>query len=179
MTSVELASGARLIEAPAETDDRGSVAEFSPDVSVIRELVVESRARVLRGLHFQDPRSAPLTKVLTVEVGMIFEVLVSLKTGHVDWLWLSEGDRKMLVVPPWTAHGYLVATSPLSRVRYRFDAARDEAAERQVHWESVGEVPWPVPAPTLSSKDASAPQLSAVMAELAREYVPPLTESRA
>jgi len=177
---MEMASGARLLEAPHHDDERGRAVEFSLAVPMIRELVVESRSRVLRGVHFQDPRRSPLIKVLTVEIGLIFEVLVNLKTGHVDWLWLGEGDRKMLIIPPWTAHGYVVSTSPLCRVRYRFDAARDEVAERQIYWESVGyDVPWPVAGPILSDKDASAPKLDDVLAELKREYIAPLTESRA
>lgn len=149
--------------ASSSDDDRGGVWEYDvAKLELVRELRVRSRLNVLRGIHFQEPLEAPLTKVLTVERGSIFEVLVDVKTGDVDWVTVASGEPCMLVIPPWTAHGYLVM-SDYAVVRYRFDAQRSVDAERRIRWDTV-DVPWPFKDPVLSPADASAPPLAEVLA---------------
>jgi len=161
----ELKSGAKVVVSQQFEDERGVSVEFYTQKYYVRELKVISKFNVLRGVHFQDPRVAPLTKVLTVESGRIFEVLVNLRTGETDHLEIGETTPLMLVIPPWTAHGYL-ATMPNTVVRYRFDAFRREDVERVIHWNSV-DAAWPVKdcLPVVSEKDRTAPPLADVLAE--------------
>jgi dTDP-4-dehydrorhamnose 3,5-epimerase len=165
LTSRELKSGAKIVVARQFEDERGLAVEFNTQKYYVRELRVISRLNVLRGVHFQDPRAAPLTKILTVESGKIFEVLVNLRTGETDSLAIDSRMPVMLVVPPWTAHGYL-SMDVETVVRYRFDAFRREDCERVIKWNTV-EAAWPVKdyLPIVSEKDRNAPPLETVLAE--------------
>lgn len=171
---VESPSGARLFEVDVHEDERGYCEqfEFPLPLAVCRTLTVASTRGVVRGMHFQDWRLAPLTKVVSVTAGRIEEFVVDLRQDEmlleVEKYLLRAERSQFLVVPPWCAHGYAVV-SDVAVVQYHFDAPRTVEAERVIHYRSLP-IAWPVfPAgPTLSQKDREAPPAARVLAELAR-----------
>jgi dTDP-4-dehydrorhamnose 3,5-epimerase len=165
---LEYPSGVKLVEPARFRDARGCAEEVEFGTAIRRTLVVSSLFSVIRGIHFQDWRVAPLTKVLTVLRGRVEDSVFDLRQEEVEGAkFLLDGDRpQYLVIPPWCAHGYAV-TSPYATVQYFFDAPRDEAAERVIHYLSLP-VAWPAfeDGPILSEKDFRAPPAVQVLADL-------------
>lgn len=164
-------SGARLVEVDPFEDERGISEEFEFPIAVCRTLSVVSTRRVIRGVHFQDWRTAPLTKVLTVSAGRIEEFVLDLRgdgdiVDRVEKYVLVADKTQYLVLPPWCAHGYAVV-SDLAIVSYYFDAPRSVAAERVIHYASLP-IAWPAftEGPVLSEKDRRAPPAVRVLADL-------------
>ena len=118
----------------------------------------------LRGLHFQVMH--PQGKLVRVTRGSVYDVMVDLRRGSPSFgTWwgveLSEENHRMLWVPPGLAHGILV-TSPIADFLYKCTDFYAPQHERAIRWDDgeIG-VQWPLPvgtSPTLSAKDAVAPQ---------------------
>ncbi len=96
--------------------------------------------------------------------GAIFDVAVDIRRGSPHFgQWtgveLTGSNRRQLWVPPGFAHGFCV-TSETADVIYKCTALYDRNADRAVRWDdpAIG-IEWPVDAPRLSDKDASAPLL--------------------
>ena len=122
----------------------------------------------LRGLHYQLPPSAQ-DKLVRVVRGTILDVAVDIRRDsptfgtHVTCT-LSAENGTQLFVPAGFAHGFLTLT-PDVHVAYKVTALYDAGAERTIRWDdpTLGiECPaiGGVDAPTLSSRDASAPALA-------------------
>jgi len=164
--------GAKLLRPHWAHDERGYCAEYALDhagcLPIVRELSVRSYANVLRGLHFQDPFEAPLTKVVRCVRGRILEAVVDMRTGEADFLTVLEAEEGCaLVIPPWCAHGYYVLSDDFATVHYGFDGPRLPAHEWRVKWDSAG-IGWGklVKDPILSTLDRDAPTLEEVMRTL-------------
>ena len=122
-----------------------------------------SRKGVLRGLHFQ--RNHPQAKLLQVLKGEIFDVAVDLRRGsetYGQWTgeFLSEENRRQIVIPRGFAHGFLVV-SDYAELFYKCDDLyhpEDEGgicwndADLGIEWPDVGEM-------LLSDKDKNLPSL--------------------
>lgn len=174
MRFVELAlSGAHLVALEPVADGRGLNArvwcrrEFADAglVSSIAQinLIVNRQAGTIRGFHYQAPPHAE-AKFFRVTRGRILDVIVDLRPesptfGRWTSVELAAGDPWMLFVPERFGQGfqtleddtelmYLVSEfyTPDSGRGFRFD---DPA---------LG-VPWPLPAASVSEKDASWPDL--------------------
>lgn len=122
----------------------------------------------LRGLHYQLPPAAQ-DKLVRVIRGSILDVAVDIREGsptfgeHVTCTLSAEAGNQ-LFVPAGFAHGFLTLT-PHVHVAYKVTSLYDADAERTIRWNdpALG-IDWPtidgVDAPTLSARDAAAPDLA-------------------
>ena len=126
---------------------------------------------VLRGLHFQLP-PVPQGKLVRCSVGVVFDVAVDLRRGsptYAHWVGatLSAENHQQLWVPIGFAHGFLTL-SDVAEVQYKASGFWNRDCERSLRWDDSSiSIQWPldragVNQPLLASKDANAPDLSAL-----------------
>lgn len=130
-----------------------------------------ARCGVLRGLHFQ---LAPFAqdKLVRVSRGAIFDVAVDIRRGSPtfgQWagLIISADAWNQLFVPKGFAHGFLTLEDH-TEVLYKVSSPYSPEHDRSIRFDdpAIG-IHWPLDgAPILSGKDAEAPLLAAVQAEL-------------
>jgi dTDP-4-dehydrorhamnose 3,5-epimerase len=172
-------SGLKLFQRRVARDRRGAFAELwrEEDAQAIglpmfvQDNVARSRRGVVRGLHFQNPRSQ--AKLVTVVLGEIFEVAVDVRVGSPTFgQWsavrLSDANDRQLFIPPGFAHGYQTI-SESSVVVYKCSDYYAPEYERAVRWNdaTVG-IDWPIPDAIVSPRDADAPLLR----DLVPEWLP-------
>jgi dTDP-4-dehydrorhamnose 3,5-epimerase len=159
--------GVILLEPDVFGDDRGFFLETwnqkrYEDIG-IRELFVQdnvsfSRKGILRGLHFQNPRSQG--KLVQVLSGEVMDVAVDIRVGSPtfgQWIGevLSGKNHRQMYIPPGFAHGYCV-TSETALFSYKCTDFYNPATERGIIWNDPDlNIDWPVQEPLLSSKDAA------------------------
>jgi len=127
-----------------------------------------SQAGVLRGLHFaQLPPSQ--AKYVTCLRGSVFDVVVDIRVGSPtfgqwDSVLLDDVDHRSVYLSEGLAHGFL-ALQDDSTVSYLCSAGYAPDREHTIcATDPALGIDWPVPAPTLSDRDASAPTLADVQA---------------
>ncbi len=132
---------------------------------------------VLRGMHFHVGDG--VAKLVRCARGRILDVAVDLRRGSPTYgRWeaveLDEETMRELYVPVGFAHGFCVL-SDVADVLYKQTAYYDPAVERGIAWDDpdVG-IEWPLPVEqlTVSERDAQAPRLSEIGAELPFEWHP-------
>jgi dTDP-4-dehydrorhamnose 3,5-epimerase len=129
---------------------------------------------VLRGMHFQVGEG--IGKLVRCARGAIYDVVVDLRRGsptYAKWEGFSLDDESLhqLWVPPGFAHGFLTR-SPIADVIYKQTGYYEPTLERAIAWNdpAVG-VRWPLDGePIVSAKDAAAPRLAELAAELPFTY---------
>jgi dTDP-4-dehydrorhamnose 3,5-epimerase len=117
---------------------------------------------VTRGLHFQwDP---PVGKLMRVVLGEAFIVAVDIRPGsptlgRYESITASARNKLQLWAPASFARGFC-ALSEFVEVEYLTTGIYNPATESGVRWDDpdIG-IDWPVTAPLLSSRDASAQSL--------------------
>ncbi|MFM7207220.1 MAG: dTDP-4-dehydrorhamnose 3,5-epimerase [Planctomycetaceae bacterium] len=116
-----------------------------------------SRARVLRGLHYQVDR--PQGKLVRVLQGAIWDVAVDIRPdspafGRWTAVELSAENRRQLWVPPGLAHGFLVL-SESADVLYKTTDYYSPPGERCIVWNDPDlAIAWPLAGePVVSAKD--------------------------
>jgi dTDP-4-dehydrorhamnose 3,5-epimerase len=125
----------------------------------------------LRGLHAQ--RTKPQGKLVRAVEGEMFDVAVDVRRGSPSfgrWVGaLLSGDNfRQLWIPPGFAHGFCVLSERV-HVEYKCTDFYDKGDEITVAWNDPEiAVAWPISEPVLSSKDAAAPPLAAVLDHLPR-----------
>jgi dTDP-4-dehydrorhamnose 3,5-epimerase len=129
---------------------------------------------VLRGMHFQTGEG--IGKLVRCARGTIFDVVLDIRRGsptYGEWEGFELDDRALhqLWVPVGFAHGFYVR-SEVADVIYRQTGYYDPALERAIAWnDSEVAIDWPLDAaPIISAKDAAAPQLRELSAELDFEF---------
>jgi dTDP-4-dehydrorhamnose 3,5-epimerase len=133
----------------------------------VQDNLSRSARGVLRGLHFQHPKSQG--KLVTVLHGSVLDVAVDIRLGsptfgqHVA-VELNEENPRQLWVPRGFAHGFLVL-SDLADFFYKCDEYYSPSDEIVVRWNdpAIG-IDWGIDAPTLSARDAAAPLLAEIRA---------------
>lgn len=167
-------AGLYLVEPRVFGDDRGYFmetcnAEFAPYLhhldgtpcTWVQDNESGSRRGVLRGLHMQ--LTQPQGKLVRVIEGEVFDVAVDVRPGSPtfgQWYgaYLSQENRRQLLVPEGFLHGYLV-TSERARFLYKCTRPYAPGDEVSVRWDdpALG-VAWPLPElpPILSDKDRQA-----------------------
>ena len=167
--------GVLLIEHQVFEDERGAFYESWNErdfaaagivARFVQENVSHSRARVLRGLHYQIRQTQG--KLVRVLAGEIFDVVVDLRRsspafGRSCSVRLDAGAVRSLWVPPGFAHGFL-ALADETRVQYKVTDYWSREAERTLKWDdpALG-VAWPLPPgtePLLSAKDRDGTPLA-------------------
>jgi dTDP-4-dehydrorhamnose 3,5-epimerase len=123
----------------------------------------KSRARVLRGLHYQIRQ--PQGKLVRVIDGEVFDVAVDIRRssptfGQWVGVTLSAENRRQMWIPPGFAHGFVV-TSESAEFLYKTTDYWAAEHERCIRWDdpALG-IAWPVTAPLLSDKDRNGKLLA-------------------
>jgi dTDP-4-dehydrorhamnose 3,5-epimerase len=153
-------------------DDRYAAARI-PD-TFVQDNTTTSERGVLRGLHLQRAPHAQ-GKLITVAYGAVADVVVDLRTdsatfGRALMFELSEHNRRQLWIPEGLAHGFQVITDR-AIVHYKCTKHRVASHEAAIRWNDPDlAIEWPITAPILSERDATAPSLSEFAA-----YRPPPT----
>jgi dTDP-4-dehydrorhamnose 3,5-epimerase len=137
-------------------------------VAFVQDNHSRSARGVLRGLHFQRPPHAQ-GKLVRVSAGAVFDVAVDIRPGSTTfgrWVGveLSAQNHRQMWIPAGLAHGFLVLSDSADFL-YKTTDYYAPRAECAVRWDDPDlAIAWPdigVP-PTLSAKDAAAPQLKDV-----------------
>ena len=181
-------AGLVVIQPSVYRDERGFFSEtyrhnWHSDLGIPaqRQFVQDNHSRssrgVIRGMHFQVGDG--VAKLVRCARGRILDVAVDLRQGsptYGQWEAVELDDESMreLYVPVGFAHGFCVL-SAVADVLYKQTAYFDPALERGIAWDDpeVG-IEWPLPIEqlTVSERDAAAPRLSEIAAELPFRWHP-------
>lgn len=132
----------------------------------VQEIHSRSSGGTLRGLHYQVVQ--PQGKLIRVIRGEIFDVAVDLRKSSPSFgQWvaetLTEGNRRLVFMPPGFAHGFLV-TSDYADIEYRMTAYYAPQYERTLLWnDPVIGITWPLAPehrPGLSARDLAGVPLA-------------------
>jgi dTDP-4-dehydrorhamnose 3,5-epimerase len=173
-----------LVKPKAHKDSRGFFVEawqkaryeaHGIRVDWAQDNVSSSVQGVLRGLHFQSPRSQ--AKLITVLHGEIFDVVVDVRAQSPtfgEWVSarLSSENLHQLWIPQGFAHGFLV-TSPTAIVSYKASDFYYPEDEISILWNDpdLG-IEWPLSTePTISQKDQKGRRLKDLSLSLLPPYL--------
>lgn len=166
--------GLKILELDKFSDERGAFFETYQDrryqeQGLLHTFVQDnqscSRAKVLRGLHYQVGKSQ--AKLVWVAQGRVLDVAVDLRVGSPTFgkvfsLVLSEDEAKQVFIPEGFAHGFSVL-SPQTIFCYKCTAYYDRPSERGIIWNDPDlAIDWQVSEPIVSDKDQIYPKLSEV-----------------
>ena len=169
--------GVLIIEPKVFGDERGFFFEsfnqraFNEAVGHTVDFVQDNHSRsakgVLRGLHFQRPPHAQ-GKLVRVTQGSVFDVAVDIRAdsptfGRWVGVELSGANHRQMWIPAGLAHGFLVTSDSADFLYKTTDYYRPES-EGSVRWDDPDlAIAWPLDGitPSLSAKDAAAPDLRA------------------
>ena len=172
--------GVKVVHPVVHRDDRGFFLETYharryAEGGIAAVFVQDNHSRsargTLRGLHLQ--LTSPQAKLVRVVLGEIFDVAVDVRVGSPTFgRWfgahLSHTNVAQLFVPEGFAHGFAVV-SDVAEVEYKCSTFYDAADEIAIRFDdpAIG-IAWPVTAPMLSRRDATAAPLADVMDRLPR-----------
>jgi dTDP-4-dehydrorhamnose 3,5-epimerase len=154
-----------------ETYRRDRYAELGVGDEFVQDNHSRSRLGVVRGMHFQ----AGQAKLVRCARGEIVDVLVDIRRGSPGFgRWeafeLSDVNGRQLYAPDGFAHGFCVV-SETADVVYKVSSYYDRALESGFRYDDPGVgVEWPDMELLASERDASAPTLAEIAAELPFEY---------
>jgi dTDP-4-dehydrorhamnose 3,5-epimerase len=148
--------GVVLYRPQVHADERGAffesasppiLAELGCSDPIVQLNVSRSRARVVRGLHYQVP---PMTqgKLVRITRGEAFDVVVDLRAGSPTFgTWASfhlvDADPLHLWIPPGFAHG-LCALADETEMIYGVTRPYSPGHERTLLWSDAQlGIPWP------------------------------------
>ena len=170
--------GVIIVEPDVHRDDRGfflesfhagRYAEGGIAAAFVQDNHSKSSRDTLRGLHAQWRR--PQGKLVRCLAGSIWDVAVDMRPGsptRARWVGveLNAENFRQIYGPPGFLHGFVVL-SDSAEVEYKCTDLYDPGGELSVLWNDpeIG-IEWPVHAPLLSGKDAAAPLLADVPAEM-------------
>lgn len=174
--------GPILVEPVVHGDERGffsesyrreAFAELGIEDDFVQDNHSRSRQGVVRGMHFQVGDG--MAKLVRCARGEIVDVVVDLRSGSptfAQWeaVELSDRNLRQLYCPVGFAHGFCVL-SEVADVMYKCSAYYDETIERGIAYDDpdVG-IEWPEIELAVSQRDADAPRLREVQAELPFVY---------
>ena len=161
-TSLE---GLLVIEPKFFEDDRGYFLEThhqnrfrtaGVDRIFVQDNLSFPKKGTLRGLHFQNTQ--PQAKLVQAITGKIFDVAVDIRPESATfgkWLgfYLSEENKRQLLIPEGFAHGFCVL-SESAHVSYKCSDYYNPQDEGGILWSDpdIG-IDWPMKDLTLSEKD--------------------------
>ena len=176
--------GCLVIEPAVFGDERGvffetwnadRFGEHGLPMKFVQSNVSTSVKGVLRGLHYQWPRSQG--KLVSVLEGEVCDVAVDIRRGSPTFgRWeaviLSADNRRQLWIPEGFAHGFAVL-SEHAVFNYLCTDVYVKEADAGVRWNDgdIG-VDWPVSDPLLSAKDEKAPFLADISGDRLPVYTP-------
>lgn len=158
-----------------ESFNHGKLAAHGLRPTFVQGNVSSSGHGVLRGLHYQWPKSQG--KLVSVVEGEVWDVAVDIRRGSPTFgRWtavvLSADNKRHFWIPEGFAHGF-VALSERAVFTYLCTASYDRNADAGIRWNDAQlAIDWPVSAPSLSDKDAKAPFLADVAEDRLPAFVP-------
>ena len=176
--------GVGLIEPIIRGDERGFFVETYrrnefAELGIAEEMVQDNHSfssrGIVRGMHFQIGDGA--AKLVRCGRGHIVDVVVDLRRGSPtfgEWesFHLTHENGLMVYCPIGFAHGFCVV-SDVADVFYKQSSYYSDENERGIKYDDpdVG-IEWPLPVTELvpSQRDADAPTLAQVAADLPFEY---------
>ena len=177
-----------MIEPAVHADARGFFAEtyraseharwgLPETETFVQDNHSRSTRGVVRGMHFQV--GAGVAKLVRCARGRVLDVAVDLRQGsptYAEWegVELSDENMRVLYVPVGFAHGFCVL-SDIADVLYKQTAYFDPAVERGIAYDDPDvAIEWPLPPEELvvSPRDAAAPKLREIAAELPFQWHP-------
>ncbi len=158
-----------------ETYRRTIFAELGIPEEMVQDNHSRSRHGIVRGMHFQIGEGA--AKLVRAGRGAIYDVLVDVRAGSPTFgQWegfeLTEENMHILYCPIGFAHGFCVL-SEVADVMYKQSGYYADTTERGIAYNDPEvAIEWPLPTAELipSERDASAPRLSEIAAELPFRY---------
>lgn len=161
-----------VIEPTVFRDDRGFFSElYQADEYAangitepfVQDNLSRSSKGVLRGLHFQNPKSQG--KLVTVLSGSVLDIAVDIRVGsptfgrHVS-VELTEQNRWQCWIPRGFAHGFVVL-SVSADLLYKCDQFYSPADELVLRWDDPElAIDWRCESPTLSPRDGKGLSLA-------------------
>jgi dTDP-4-dehydrorhamnose 3,5-epimerase len=162
-----------------ESYRREAYAELGIPDEFVQDNHSRSGAGVLRGMHFQI--GAGMAKLVRCGRGAVLDVVVDLRRGSPtfgEWeaFRLDEENLHQLYCPVGFAHGFVVL-SEAADVMYKCSSYYDESIERGIAYDDPDvAIEWPEGIELhVSARDASAPHLRDIEAELPFVHAPALT----
>jgi dTDP-4-dehydrorhamnose 3,5-epimerase len=158
-----------------ETYRRNDLAELGITEDMVQDNHSRSTHRIVRGMHFQIGEGA--SKLVRCGRGKIVDVVVDLRRGSPtfgEWeaFELSDKNGHIVYCPIGFAHGFCVV-SELADVFYKQSNYYSDERESGIRYDDpdVG-IEWPLPTEEMipSERDANAPRLADVAADLPFEY---------
>jgi dTDP-4-dehydrorhamnose 3,5-epimerase len=172
--------GPILVRSAVHGDDRGFFTESYrrstfAELGIADDFVQDNHSRsshgVVRGMHFQQG----MAKLIRCSHGSILDVLVDVRRGSPtfgEWeaFELSDQNLHSLYCPVGFAHGFCV-TGESADVLYRCSSYYDPELEGGIAYDDPDlAIEWPAIDLVPSERDAKAPRLAEVAAELPFEY---------
>ncbi len=142
--------------------------EHGIDVEFIQDNISKSQKNILRGLHFQNPKTQG--KLVSALLGSIFDVAVDVRKdsktfGKWYGIELTAENKFQLYVPRGFAHGFMV-TSSEAICHYKCDEFYAPEHEFSLAWNDPGlNIDWPKGEPQLSKKDKEGRRLSEILSK--------------
>lgn len=130
------------------------------DYNIFESFESYSAQGIVRGLHFQT--DCPQAKIVRAVSGKIFDVAVDLRPnsttfGKWEGFYLSDENKKSLLIPRGFAHGFLVL-SPSALVTYQCAGQYSKSTDSGIYWNDKDlAIAWPVAdlsKVTVSERDA-------------------------
>ncbi len=163
-------SGLKLLTLKSYPDERGFFCErfkqsyfqenkFPGPVPIpfVQDNFSRSKARVLRGLHYQWDR--PQGKLVTCLAGNIMDVAVDLRVssktfGMITQVELSGENPQWFWIPAGFAHGFCVLGEADADILYKCDQEYNSAGESGIRFDDAElDVKWAVANPIVSERD--------------------------
>jgi dTDP-4-dehydrorhamnose 3,5-epimerase len=158
-----------------ETYNQARYREAGIGDDFVQDNISLSSRGVLRGLHFQNPKTQ--AKLVMVLEGEAYDVAVDVRVGSPSFgksagVLLSGENKRQLYIPQGFAHGFCV-TSDTALFMYKCTDFYAPEAEGGILWSDpdLG-IRWPVERPTLSAKDEKYPRLRDIDASRLPSYLP-------
>ncbi len=152
-----------------ETYSEQAFKEAGLDYTFVQDNQSSSRKGVLRGLHFQVKH--PQAKLVRVLKGEVFDVAVDLRKAsptYGKWVgvFLSEDNKRQLLIPRGFAHGFMVVSEQAEFV-YKCDEFYHPEDESGIIWNDPDiAIDWPnIEEAILSEKDKKLLKLSQIEVE--------------
>ena len=129
-----------------ETYSKPDFKEIGIDEDFVQDNQSKSKKGVLRGLHFQIENTQG--KLVRVIKGRVFDVAVDIRRGSKTfgkWVGyeLSEENKKMLYIPPYFAHGFLVLSDE-AEFTYKCTDVYNHSAESGIKFDDKDvNIEWP------------------------------------
>lgn len=129
-----------------ETYSKKDFEEIGIEEEFVQDNQSKSKKGVLRGLHFQIENTQG--KLVRVIKGNVFDVAVDLRRNSKTfgkWVGveLSEDNKKMLYIPPYFAHGFLVLSDE-AEFTYKCTDIYNHSAESGIMYnDSDIKIEWP------------------------------------